>query len=92
MSALSTSALTVPDKSVHKALWPVLGRPGALLVDGEIAGTWRTRAGGRKLTITVEAFVPLRPSVWPLVDAEAERVAEVRGAGEVTVKRAGAAG
>lgn len=79
--------LIVPDKAAHKTLWPVLGRPGALFVDGEIAGTWRTKAGGRKLTITVEAFGPLRPSAWKQVDAEAERVAEVRGAADVTVKR-----
>jgi hypothetical protein len=79
--------LIVPDKAVQKALWPVLGRPGALFVDGEIAGTWRTKAAGKKLTITVDAFGPLRPSVWKQVDAEAERVAEVRGAGEVTVVR-----
>lgn len=27
----------------RKALWPVIGRPGAVLVDGEIAGSWRPR-------------------------------------------------
>ncbi len=73
---------------MQKTLWPVLGRPGALFVDGEVAGTWRTKASGDKLTITVDTFGPLRPSVWKQVDAEADRVAEVRGAAEVTVKRA----
>jgi hypothetical protein len=80
--------LIVPDKAVQKTLWPVLGRPGPLFVDGEIAGTWRTKASGRKLTITVATFGPLRPSVWKQVDAEADRVAQVRGAEDVTVKRA----
>jgi Winged helix DNA-binding domain len=80
-------SLIVPDKAVQKTLWPVLGRPGALFVDGEIAGTWRTKASGKKLTINVEAFGPLRPAVWKQVDAEAERVAQVRGVQEVTVKR-----
>ena len=79
--------LIVPDKAVQKTLWPVLGRPGALFVDGEIVGTWRTKTSGRKLTITVDAFAPLRPSVWKQVDAEAQRVAEARGAADVTVKR-----
>jgi hypothetical protein len=79
--------LIVPDKAVQKALWPVLGRPGALLVDGEIVGTWRTKASGKKLTITVEAFAPLRPTVWKQVEAEAERVAQVRDCAEVTVNR-----
>jgi hypothetical protein len=82
--------LLVPDKSVHKTLWPVLGRPGVLLVDGEVAGAWRTKAAGKTLTITVEAFVPLPPKVWKEVDAEAQRVAEVRGAADVRVVRTGA--
>ena len=79
--------LIVPDKAVQKALWPVLGRPGALFVDGEIAGTWRTKAAGKKLTVSVEAFAPLRPSVWKHVDAEADRVAQVRGVQDVRVTR-----
>lgn len=80
--------LIVPDKAVQKTLWPVLGRPGALLVDGEIAGTWRTKASGAKLTITVDAFAPLPGGTWRQVEDEAARVAEVRGASDVTVKRA----
>jgi hypothetical protein len=80
-------ALIVPDKSVHKALWPVLGRPGVLFVDGEIAGLWRTKTSGAKVTITIEAFGPVRPAVWKQVDAEAERVAAARGAADVAVKR-----
>jgi Winged helix DNA-binding domain len=79
--------LIVPDKAVQKTLWPVLGRPGALFVDGEIAGTWRTKAAGRRLTITVEPFGPQPASVWAQVEAEAERVAVVRGVADVTVAR-----
>jgi Winged helix DNA-binding domain len=79
--------LIVPDKALHKVLWPVLGRPGVLFVDGEVVGSWRTKTSGGKLTITVEPFGALPPKVWKQVDVEAERVAEVRGAGDVTVKR-----
>jgi hypothetical protein len=79
--------LIVPDRKVHKALWPVLGRPGVLFVDGEVVGMWRTKTSGAKLTITVEAFAPVRPQVWREVEAEAARVAEARGARDVTVKR-----
>ncbi len=77
----------VPDRSVHKQLWPVLGRPGVLLADGEVAGTWRPKALGTKLTLVVEAFGPLPPATWTAVEAEAERVAAVRGAASVAVKR-----
>jgi len=80
-------ALIVPDKALYKTLWPVLGRPGALFVDGEVAGTWRPRAAGKKLTLTVEAFAPLPPSTWAAIEAEAERVAAVRGAPDVAVTR-----
>jgi hypothetical protein len=80
-------ALIVPDKSVYKALWPVLGRPGVLFVDGEVAGMWRTKTSGKKVTITVEPFGSVRAAVWKQVDGEAERVAAARGASDVQVKR-----
>ncbi|WP_375477072.1 DNA glycosylase AlkZ-like family protein [uncultured Jatrophihabitans sp.] len=79
--------LIVPDKTVHKTLWPVLGRPGAVFVDGEVVGVWRTKSSGPKLTVTVEAFAPLAPSTWSLLENEAQRVAEVRGATDVAVRR-----
>ncbi|HLY33293.1 MAG TPA: crosslink repair DNA glycosylase YcaQ family protein [Jatrophihabitantaceae bacterium] len=78
----------VPDKAAHKTLWPVLGRPGVLFVDGEVVGAWRPKASGTKLTLTVEAFAPLPESAWRRVDTEAGRVAAVRGATDVTVVRA----
>jgi hypothetical protein len=78
-------ALIVPDKAHYKSLWPVLGRPGVLFVDGEVAGTWRPKSSGKKLTLTVEAFAPLPPSTWTAVEAEAERVAAVRGMHDVRV-------
>jgi hypothetical protein len=68
--------LIVPDKAAQKALWPVLGRPGAIFVDGEVLGTWRAKASGRKLTITLDEFAPVPREQ---VGVEAERVAEVRG-------------
>jgi hypothetical protein len=81
--------LIVPDKAMQKTLWPVLGRPGALFVDGEVVGTWRTRSSGKKLTVEVDAVAPLPPSTWRDIDAEAQRLARVRGAADVAVKRAG---
>src|SRR5437879_1768094 len=32
--------LIVPDAAARKVLWRILGNPGAVLVDGEIAGVW----------------------------------------------------
>jgi Winged helix DNA-binding domain len=79
--------LIVPDSSVHKALWPVLGRPGVLFVDGEVAGTWRPKASGKRLGLTVEPFAGLTKGTWAAVEHEAERVAAVRGYADVNVRR-----
>jgi winged helix DNA-binding protein len=77
--------LIVPDRTVQKALWPILSRPGVLFVDGEVVGTWRPKSARTRLDITVEAFVPLPPPVRRAVRDEADRVATVRGAHDVTV-------
>ncbi|WP_375499543.1 winged helix DNA-binding domain-containing protein [uncultured Jatrophihabitans sp.] len=79
--------LLVPDKAAHKALWPVLGRPGVLLVDGEIVGLWRSKVTKTRLTLTVEPFAPLPKNVWTQVEVEAARVGDARGKDNVEVKR-----
>ncbi|MGW5722236.1 DNA glycosylase AlkZ-like family protein [Amycolatopsis sp. NPDC003865] len=72
-------ALLVPDPARRKEVWKMLGNPGVLVADGDIAGTWRTKGSGAKLTFTVTAFDPLRPAVREEAEAEAARVAAVRG-------------
>jgi Winged helix DNA-binding domain len=73
-------ALLVPDKAQQKEIWKIIGNPGALLADGEIAGSWRTKASGRKrLDFTFKQFWTLSPPVRKATEAEAERVAAVRG-------------
>ncbi|MEQ7126777.1 winged helix DNA-binding domain-containing protein [Actinopolymorpha sp. B11F2] len=78
--------LLVPDPGQQKVLWKILGNPGALLVDGEVAGTWRVRGTGKKrLTVTVEAFGTLSAKVRAAIDAEAARIAQLREASDVAV-------
>ena len=77
----------VPDKGVYKTLWPVLGRPGVLFAAGEVAGTVRPRASGKKLTMIVESFAPLPPPMWDDIEAEAQRVGLVRGFETTTIQR-----
>nr|WP_225957356.1 crosslink repair DNA glycosylase YcaQ family protein [Amycolatopsis lexingtonensis] len=71
--------LLVPDPARRKEVWKMLGNPGVLLADGDLAGTWRTKGSGPKLTFTVTAFDPLRPAVREEAEAEAARVAAARG-------------
>lgn len=69
----------VPDKARAKELWPVLGRPGAVLVDGEIVGTWRPRKSGRRFNVAVRPWEALPGSVREAVEEQAERLARHRG-------------
>jgi hypothetical protein len=71
--------LLVPDRSRHRALWPTLGRPGAVLVGTDIAGTWRPRAAGRKLTVRLDWWQSPRPAIRTRVQEEAERLSRHRG-------------
>jgi hypothetical protein len=75
--------LLVPDKGQAKRLWTVLAGPGAVLHDGEVRGVWRAKQGGKgRLDVTVTEFAKLPRGA---VTAEAERVAALRGAGDVHV-------
>ena len=44
----------VPDGAVRKRLFPSVGRPGAVLVDGVLTGLWRGRKKGDVLEVEVE--------------------------------------
>jgi hypothetical protein len=80
-------SLLVADPARQKDLWRTLGRPGAVLVDGEVLGTWRPKASGRRLTVVVDAWEPWSPAVQRAVEAEQERLAAHRG---LTLVRSGA--
>lgn len=72
-------AVLVPDKARAKEVWKILGSPGALLVDGELMGVWRTRAAGKRLTFSITAFDPLRAADREAAEEEAARAARARG-------------
>jgi hypothetical protein len=70
--------LVVPEPARVKELWPVLGRPGAVLVRGEIVGTWRPRKTGKKLRVLVDPWVEPSDYVRKAITGEAERLANFR--------------
>jgi hypothetical protein len=72
--------LLVPDEALRKRLWKVLGGPGAVLVDGALAGFWRPARKGRSLVVTVEPLTQLTRQAKDALAGEAERVAPFRGA------------
>lgn len=69
----------VPDAALAKELWPVLGRPGAVLADGELVGVWRPRTSGRALTVAVRPWRTLSPATREAIGEQAERLAAYRG-------------
>jgi hypothetical protein len=78
--------LLVPGKDRQKEVWRILGNPGALLVDGEIAGVWRARmAGRRRVDLTVTTFATMTRDQVARVEEEAAQVARARGAAEARV-------
>src|SRR5215207_5585001 len=82
--------MLVPGKARQAEVWRMLGNPGALLVDGEIAGVWRARMVGKKaLEVTVTPFEPLAAGTRDAVHDEAGRVAAVRGAPSARLKLEG---
>jgi hypothetical protein len=72
-------SLLVPDRARATDLWRSLGRPGGVLVDGAVAGSWRPRKNGRRLTVTVEPWQELPAVVRAEVAEQAERLAACRG-------------
>ncbi|MCI2419877.1 winged helix DNA-binding domain-containing protein [Saccharopolyspora sp. K220] len=75
----------LPDPTHRKALWRAVASPGALLVDGEIVGTWRAKKAGHQLQVDVTAFRTLRSTTRAEVAVEAEQLATTRGAKSAAV-------
>ena len=59
--------LLVPDSDHHRALWTPRVWPGALLVNGELVGTWRRAQGD----VTIESWRRLSAAEREAVEAEA---------------------
>jgi len=72
--------LLTEDRARAKQLWPTLGRPGAVLVDGEVSGTWRPRKSGKKLQVRVELWIRASRAVRTSIEKQAQRLADHRKA------------
>jgi hypothetical protein len=70
--------LLVEAPAQAKALWPVLGRPGAVVTDSEIAGTWRPRQSGKKLTVQVHLWSNTPTRTREAIREQADRLAAHR--------------
>jgi len=68
----------VSDQARVKDLWRNLGRPGAVVRDGEVVGTWRPRSSGDRLSVTWELWTRPTKVLRGAVEEQAERLAEIR--------------
>jgi hypothetical protein len=82
-------SLLVDDPGRAKTLWPVLGRPGAVLRDGEVAGVWRPRKAGTRLTLQVTLWTKQSAVLRGAIEEQAERLAAYRRARLTAVDIAG---
>jgi DNA glycosylase AlkZ-like len=71
--------LIVPDASRHRELWPILGRPGAVLSGTEIVGTWRPKTAGSQFALRLSLWTRLSQRTRKQLEVEAERLAAHRG-------------
>jgi hypothetical protein len=74
--------LLVPDADRRRALWTPRVWPGGLLVDGELAGTWRRAQG----TVRIQTWRRLSRSARDAVEAEAGSLPLPGLAGRVIVR------
>jgi hypothetical protein len=79
---------TIVDKTHHREVWKTVGAPGTILVDGEIAGTWRPRQSGRKLAFVIDTFGSLSHRDRSALQDQAEQVAALRGAASADIELA----
>ncbi|WP_033338268.1 winged helix DNA-binding domain-containing protein [Catenuloplanes japonicus] len=68
--------LLVDDPARAKEIWPVLGRPGIVLADGDLLGTWRPRKQGKKFRLEITLWAPMDRTA---IEEQAERLAAFRG-------------
>jgi hypothetical protein len=71
--------LLVPDPERRKALWPVIGGPGAVVAGGEVLALWRPRTSGKSLRLAIEPWRRLKALERAALEEQAEPLAADRG-------------
>jgi hypothetical protein len=72
-------ATLFPDRELRARARSGIGAPGAVLVDGALAGLWRPAKKGKRLVVTVEPVTKAARKAADAIAAEAEIVAPHRG-------------
>lgn len=78
-------ASLVEDLAVQKEVWKAISSPGVVLADGEVVGTWRAKAKGRRLEVACAPLGGLRLPAAVRMAPEAEALAAARGLAGATL-------
>lgn len=76
---LGSRPFLAPARDLAKDVWRAVGSPGTVVVDADIAGTWRARQAGRTLRLTLTAHRRLTTSQRTAIEHQANLVAATRG-------------
>ncbi len=75
---LRDRALILPDVPRQRIVWRTVANPGVILRDGRVAGIWKTKTAGGKLSVAHQLFEPLPPEQRRALKEETERYAAFR--------------
>lgn len=67
--------------ALQRVVWKTVGNPGAVLLDGQVVGTWSQRTAGGRLDIGITLFQPLSPAQRGVLKERAEGYAAFRHLG-----------
>jgi uncharacterized protein YcaQ len=70
-------AVLLPDAETRKRAFRPVASPGVVLQDGHATGLWRARARGKRIELAVEELAAIDCDA---LEAEADRIARLRGA------------
>ena len=80
-------ASVVADATAQKEVWKMISSPGVVLADGNVAGTWRAKAKGKRLEVTLSSLGGARLPAAARVAPEADALAAGRGLEGAAVTR-----
>jgi hypothetical protein len=79
-------AVLAPDPALRRRMWRAVGNPGLVLVRGRPVTLWRPRKQGKRLHVVLEPFERLSASAHSGIEAEAARLAPLRGCEDAAVE------
>jgi hypothetical protein len=74
--------LLAADKKTQQKLWRMIGNPGVLLVDGELAGTIKIQKKGTRLDLGFDLWEKISKAQREQVEQQVRRLAPARGCTE----------